>query len=644
MKSVWLCQINNTFGSQVFIPYSVGLLQAFAQTKEEIRDAYKFQGFIYLREKIEDVVKKTKGVDVLGVSNYIWNSVYSRALAKAVKEANPNCLVVMGGPHVPNRSEKFFQEHPYVDLLVHNEGEHAFSEILLERLRKGDYRGIVGLSVNIRGQTLKTKEGNRVTDIDSLPSPYLSGVFDELMSESYDFLSSQETHRGCPYQCTYCDWGSSTYTKVRRFGDERIVNELEWFSKYKTDLLYNCDANWGMFPRDIELTKRMVEIKRKTGYPNKFRAAYAKNSGDAVYTISKLLHEAGMNKGVTLSFQSMDDDVLHNVKRKNIGTKVFSNLMKRYRKEGIATYSEIIVGLPGETYDSFAEGIDELIREGQHQGLNCYICEALPNSELSDPEYVKKYGLKFATVPVLHFHGSAKENEEHIEQYDLVVETNTLSKYDWLRCLRFSWCVQALHCLGLTQIIAVFCHQRYGTGYRQFYESLLDYADEHPETVLGEVSSLVTDLFSGIPSGKGWGIVDERFGDVIWPPEEGGFLKIVAELPRFYGEIATYLYEEVMPKDSQWLLDDLMDYQEFSLVTPYQDNRRIEWLSNWDLLPYLEAGYMGEKEELKAGQVRYRITPQRTYADLVEYAREAIWFGRKGGTNLHKVERVERVS
>lgn len=644
-RKVYLAQINNSFGNNVFLPYSVGLLQAYAQSIEEIKDNYSFDGFCYLREDPNEVVKRWKDANVVGISVYIWNATISHALAKAIKEANPNCLVVMGGPHVPNRSEGYFQKYPYVDLLVHYEGEEAFAEILQERLKDGDFMDIPGLSVNVGHGAFKTYKRERPSNLDKFPSPYLTGVFEELYEDKeYEYLPTSEIDRGCPYSCTFCDWGSSVYTKLRRFSEDRLVKELEWFAEKKTDLLYNASSNFGIIDKDVELTRKMVELKKKTGFPRKFRAAYAKNSGERVYQISKLLNDAGMNKGVTLSFQSMDENTLEIVKRKNIGTKVFSDLMKRYRKEGIATYSEIIVGLPGETYDSFARGLNQLIESGQHSGINVYIAEMLPNSEMSESEYVKAHGIKFATVPVLQFHGSVDESDPHTELYDLVIETNTLSKYDWLRCLRLSWIVQCCHCLGATQSIAVFLHKYKGMSYREFYERLLDYADENPTTVIGEVSALVTDLFSGIPSGKSWGIHDSRFGNIMWPPEEGGFLKIIAEKSAFYSQLYGGFLMGLI--DDFALRLNILNYQQHTLVSPLDSI--CGWHSlhlNYNIHEYLEGIYSGEEVELKSGVYDYSISPSRVLEkdDLESYAREIVWYGRKGGTMRNKVTPLQEV-
>src|SRR6185295_515192 len=101
------------------------------------------------------------------------------------------------------------------------------------------------------------------------------------------FQALQETNRGCPYACTFCAWGSASLSKLRQFDERRVVDEMEWMARHKIEFLYNADANWGILPRDVALTEALVAIKEKHGYPQKFRAAFAKNSNETIFQISK---------------------------------------------------------------------------------------------------------------------------------------------------------------------------------------------------------------------------------------------------------------------------------------------------------------------------------------------------------------------
>ena len=118
--SVQLVQLNYKYGDQVYLPYSVGVLQTFVKQKKEIRENYNFKEFIFLRENVSNMVNKIGHVDILGISCYMWNWRISLKLAEEVRRKNPNCMIILGGPHIPDAiDENFFNTYPFVDMTMH---------------------------------------------------------------------------------------------------------------------------------------------------------------------------------------------------------------------------------------------------------------------------------------------------------------------------------------------------------------------------------------------------------------------------------------------------------------------------------------------------------------------------------------------
>jgi radical SAM superfamily enzyme YgiQ (UPF0313 family) len=620
-RNVYLAQPNHSYGSNCFLPYSAGLLQAYAQKHKDLRETYDFQPIIFRREDISQILARMqdKPPDVLGLSCYIWNFEYNMALARAVKERFPLCLIVAGGPHIPIRSEDFAQ--PAVDVAVHYEGEKAFSGILLARL--ADPPGPAAATAS------------RIENLDDLPSPYLSGIFDGLIADNpaLEFHATQETHRGCPYQCIFCDWGSAVFTKLRKFEDNRIFLELGWMVEHKIELLYNADANYGIFPRDLGITKVMAGAKREHGYPKKFRAAFAKNSNDKIFEHARILHEAGMNKGVTLSFQSMDEKVLETVKRDNIKITDFKRLMGKYQAAGIATYSEVILGLPGETYDSFAQGLNTLLDCGQHDSLQIYTCEVLPNSEMNAPAYKKEHEIRSVRSPIPMFHGTPAVDPCQ-EYYDLVVSTKTMPTEHWLHAQMLAWIVQAFHCLGLTQQIAIAMNRLHDLSYRRFYEAILDQVDRADQgSVIATVIQAAARSFEDLLSGKDWGAYNPSFGNVTWPPEEASFLQIVSIRKQFYEELFP-IVKRLCPGAAD-ILEDLFLYQAELVATPDGEPRQVRLAHDWP--EFFRGG------TYKDVPCTLKIEPEGLYqGNLENFAREVIWYGRKGGTFKNKVSYADR--
>jgi radical SAM superfamily enzyme YgiQ (UPF0313 family) len=638
-NNVYLAQVNNTYGNNVYLPYSVGLLQAYCQTIKEINDSFSFKDFIYLRDDPDTVTRRLDHPKIFGISCYIWNWEWSKALARSIKGYHPGCLVVLGGPQVPVRSADFFCQHPYVDLLVHYEGEVTFSEILLEYLIESpDYTRVKGISVRVdENRCYQTPNREKLTNLEELPSPYLAGTLDNLLTAPYSFQASQETHRGCPYSCTFCDWGSAVFTKVRPFSSERLEREFEWFGKNQIEFLYNCDANYGLLQRDHALTEKLVGTKRKYGFPEQFRAAYAKNSNTKIFGIAKLLNDAGMSKGVSLSFQSLDAHTLDIIKRSNIKVGDFAELMKLYRKEGIPTYTELIMALPGETYDSFASGIDKLVEAGMHEGLNIYLCSVLPNSEMGDPSYIEKHGIKFVKTPVLLQHSSPR-TDAITEYTDIVVETNTMSREDYKKIFLFCWAVQCFHCLNLTQYLAIFMNSQFGVRYRTFYEELIEFAKTNPKTLLAAQLQLVSELVNKAVGGGSWDVIDPRFGNVLWPTEEATYLNLVVEKDMVCTEISDFLRHLLSVHGLQVeeeLLSDLVKYQKHMIVDPFTPESFMIDLG-YNLHEYFANGYQGIPTRLTKIPSRLKVIAETPFNGNLElYAQKVVWYGRKGGKFRH---------
>jgi putative methyltransferase len=645
MHNVALVQVNYKFGNNVFLPYSAGLIRAYCESIPEIADNFNFLDFVYLRDDPTEVAQRLDSPGIAGISCYMWNWEWSKALAKEIKALHPDCLVVLGGPQVPLDDQNFFEEHPYVDLLAHYEGEITFSEVLREYLKVSpDYAKVPGISACAPGGgCILTPGRERTQDLEVLPSPYMSGCFDHLMSDPYDFHVSQETHRGCPYSCTFCDWGSAVFTKIRAFSDERLKQELEWFGKNRIELLYNCDANYGLLGRDLSLTQMMVDAKERFGFPKQFRAAYAKNSNLKVLEIAKLLNDAGMNKGVTLSFQSMDDGTLAAIKRKNIKVENLQELIVLYRQEGIPTYSEIIMALPGETYESFSDGIQQILDAGQHDGLNIYVCIVIPNSELADPAYIAEHGIRSVNMPVLLQHSTPSE-DPIVEYYDIVVETNSLPQKDFKRIYLYSWIVQLGHCLGLTQYLALYARHQIDLSYKSFYEGLLDHAEQNPDTLLGQELQVVSNVFDGAIEGGNWGLVLPRFGEIIWPTEEASFLNLVCGKDRFYQEISRFMGPLLSESGSTWtdgVLAGLLLYQEKMIIDPFTQSV-VNLDLEFDFHEYFASAYVGSPIKLQKKATRLTIIPDETFQGELEiYARTIVWYGRKANRSRHTNVRVD---
>jgi len=642
--NVYLCQVNNKYGNNVFLPYSTGIIISYCLSIDKIRDNFEFKDNLFLKEDINTIVDRLEDPKIFGFSSYIWNAEYNLKLAEKVKLKFPDCLIVFGGHHVPLNSEEFLKKHQHIDLLVHGDGELPFSEILLNYVAgKKDYSNIKNLSINSKGVVFQTEIVKGGADVLKITSPYLSGVFDKTIQSPYSFTASLETNRGCPYQCAYCDWGAATINnkKLDLFDEQRVKDEIEWFGKNKIEFVFGCDSNFGIHPRDAGFVDKFIETKNKYGFPLKFRTAYAKFSTAAIFEMNKKLNVSNMCKGVTLSFQSLNPKTLEAIGRINMRIDNFKELLQKYNDENIPTYTEIIMGLPCETYDTFCNGLSTLLESGQHSSINVYNCVILPNALMGDPKYREYYGIKTATIPASLPH-CVPESGTIMEFEQVIVETASMPVADWEEASVFSWAIQCFHCLGLLQYAAIFAHNESKISYIQFYKDLIIFGDNHPGTVIGQAVDSARKIIGAVTKGGGWDVLVKKFGDTTWTIEEASYLNIIDGKESFFDQMRDYLvdYLKDVEKDK---VADLVSYSSKMIIDPHCSSSMEVELS-YDFQKYFNEFFKGVND-LKLAKIKNRLLFSNItefHGDLPVYAREIIWYGRKGGRFFHNQNKIKK--
>ena len=179
----------------------------------------------------------------------------------------------------------------YVDELVHGEGEIPFYKLLLALIdNEADLSAIPNISYRNGSRTIKTPVASGLTNDLPVPSPFLNGTFKEFLSDKHtNKIGLWETNRGCPYECSFCDWGVRSTNKIRRHDMEKIKNEIDYIARHKIEDLYITDCNFGILKRDLEITDLLVQARKKIGYPKRVRIQFAKKSNYTVFEISRRL-------------------------------------------------------------------------------------------------------------------------------------------------------------------------------------------------------------------------------------------------------------------------------------------------------------------------------------------------------------------
>ncbi len=623
-KTLYFVQANDIYGGgrpSVYFPYAVGCLQAYLEQCPEITDEFDFGRIVYKKDPVEFVVDSFKNPFMVLFSCSVWNTEYNKAVAKRLKEKHPECLVLFGGHSVSYDGQEI-KELGFVDFVIHGYGEEPLLNLLLA-LKNGDpFDEIANISFLSKGKVVTTKSENQ-TGVD-YPSPYLTGVFDSIMKDDFSFSALFETNRGCPNSCAFCDW-STLKSKVRLFPLERVKKEIDWFAENKIEYIYCADANFCLFKRDEEIVNYIIETKERFGYPQVFKVNFTKNKLDFVFETGKKFHDHGLDKAQTISFQSMDSETLSNIGRKNISAEQFRSLMKRYRESGIPTYCELILGLPGETYESFTKGIASLIADGQHHAMFIYPCEVLPHAKMGQPWYKEKYKIKTVRIPFSLQHTSLAKNAQSVTEItEVVTGTYSMSTEDWIKSMVFSYFVQALHNLGLLRQTAIYCANELGVPYDKFYSTVIDEGSNAENSALHPVVSELTAMIRAVSEGKHPLVMTcDGLGDILWAFDEGVYFKFYQKIDGFYDDIKRIIKKRF---GDDGVIDELIKYQHSVLKKLGAKNVKIE--AEYDFYNYFNTVYMNSYEPLKKQKLIMEIEDIQPISEFPDYAREIIWYGR----------------
>ena len=646
-RKVFFNEFNVVMGNTSYLPLVSGLLRAFAETSETVRENYEFAPFQFQIDCAETILDRYRDPSVAAFSVAMWNEQLNLHVAREVKRRWPDCLIVFGGPQVPHDPTEYFETHPFIDVTVRGEGEEPFTHVLeryIESRRFDDIPGVSWRDCDTGECQINAEDQPFNRDLDYYPSPYLEGLYEPLMAANpdIDFQAILETNRGCPFLCTFCYWGKGGLSRKYRYhGIDRVAGELEWCAQQKIRYVFNADSNFGMHRRDMDIAKKIVALKKSYGYPEKFRTCYGKNTDEKIFEIGVLFHEHSVEKGITLSRQSNNPETLKHVKRDNIKLEVYTNLQRRFNDYDVPVYCEMIQGLPGETYESWVAGVETLMQTALKNQIYMYHCQIYNNTELADPAYRAEHGLETRTIDLQVIHGSSNQPGWISEREETIVATKSMPIEDWRRMSIFSWTTMLLHSLKTGFFLMGYLNDRFGIPYTEFirYIAELRMPAKHGSMFRQEVARQ-NEMLDRILSGQGRGCHDEEFGEIYWELEEICYLHVAQDLGKFYEEFADVVFDFLDDRGVDYEITEVREavrYQELRIPTPEGDaNRTHDFTYNF---PEYFATQLGTSPQPLATNSQSLTVTQTSFAgDNREYAREVILWGRKSGLMLTNTE------
>lgn len=390
--------------------------------------------------------------DVFAVSLYVWNYQSAHAIAKWVKAQWPHCLVITGGPHQYfKHDDDWFVKHPYIDASLPGDsfGEICIQEILDNVNSNGtiDWDQVGNMCYPTGRSRLKTYSKKTYTTKNKSAFDYNWSAIESQLpviknyiqyaQSQFDnprILSIFETTRGCPYGCTYCDWGGGINTKVVKRDIEYVKRDIDALCTLNLTYLYFADANFGIFgDRDVEIIDYLAKTRDKT--EQKFSVGYGgfaktENRLPHIKKILKIdiLNQLSVLGEIKISLQSLHDDVLSRIDRKNVSfDKQLETLETLIPFKKLPIYVELIHGLPGMDLTKFYNELDTL--GSKELSVQWYPWILLPEAPAYSRAYRAAQGLRTTIKSSEWWWADTGSTNNHNE---IVIESSTYTSDDYL--------------------------------------------------------------------------------------------------------------------------------------------------------------------------------------------------------------------
>ncbi|MCF6309270.1 MAG: B12-binding domain-containing radical SAM protein [Sulfurimonas sp.] len=332
MQKIILTTLNSRFTHT-----SIALRYLYANLKE-LQGTAKILEFS-INDAIQTIAEKLliNTPDIIGIGVYIWNVTEVSELIHIIKKVSPETTIVLGGPEVSH--EPFRVNLDSADFIIQGEGDLAFYELCRNILNDNTPQDKV---IKMSMPSLKNLE---------FPYKYYT---DDDIKNRYIYV---EASRGCPFECEFCL--SSMDEKVRAFNLNKLLKEFEilWDRGARNfkfiDRTFNLNIKTANILLDFFLTK-----EDKPPYFAHFEVIPDHFPDSIKSKIASFPHGALQ---LEIGIQTLNPEIAKNISRQLKLDKIKENIKFLENDTEAHIHLDLIVGLPGESLESFGSNLDELV-------------------------------------------------------------------------------------------------------------------------------------------------------------------------------------------------------------------------------------------------------------------------------------------
>lgn len=601
---IYLADLGHNLLTKSSDVYPLGAANLATYTLANLKNAPKLDIRLFREPQDLKAAIDRETPDVLGLSNYAWNEELSAEFASFTKKKSPKTLTVMGGPNWPlvdSVQAEFLGSLPQVDVYVDGptyEGERAFLNLMQRYVDTGSHidgvfeapiPGITRLDAKT-GEFLKAAKVERITELDEIPSPYLLGWMDPFLQTGY--YPMMQIARGCPFSCAFCNSGVASNSRIYAHSVQNVKDDLLYLAtRIKPEItLCFADDNFGMYLRDEEIADYIGWLQDTYRWPKYIRTTTGKNNGERII---RVMRKAKGALPMTAAVQSMNPQVLKNIKRDNIKLDTYKLIQEELDRQGMQSYGELILCLPGESKATFMKAVSDLLDAGAKR-ISAHQLMLLHGAELGNPDQRAKFGFDTRFRVVARNIGDYGTGRV-IEVEEMVVATPDFSFQDYLDTRVFHLLLTIFYYEGNYEEAFALASER---GVKPFdlvvkLTGMLDQAPPEFRKVIDDfLEESLEEIFMSRQECLDW--ARENYDALVDGTKGGNLLSKYSMIGRFYATMPSFDFLErglrtVLPSDSPLdsaLIGTVMSYlRSVALHVPFGPAvaREVAWTTTHDV-------------------------------------------------------------